>query len=226
MAPLGAFEYCRRLVAETNKERYWASLYAPADRRDALYTLYAFDHEISRVAAVVREPLAGEIRLQWWRDVVDGRRDEEALANPVAAALLDVVSRCHVPAARLVAAIDAHADALHEASSDIETYGAATGGTIIALAARILGGDNAEAEHIASHVGIAEAYVLAKQPQEARRHLDRARDLLPGLPADMLPAMLPAAVIGPSLHCEAPLPLWRRQWLIWRAARNPERIFG
>jgi phytoene synthase len=224
MAPLGAFEHCRRLVAETDKERYWASLYAPAGRRDALYALYAFDHEISRVASVVREPMAGEIRLQWWRDVVEGRRDEEALANPVAAALLEVVSRYDVPTARLAAAIDAHADALHEASSDIESYGAAAIGTIIALAARILGGDNAEAEHIASHVGIAQAYALAKQPREARNHLDRARDLLPRLPMEMLPAMLPAAVIGPSLHRE--LPLWRRQWLIWRAARNPQRIFG
>ena len=226
MAPLGAFEHCRRLVAESDKERYWASLYAPAGRRDALYALYAFDHEISRVASVVREPMAGEIRLQWWRDVVEGRRDEEALANPVAAALLDVVSRDDVPVVRLAEAIEAHADALHEALSDIETYGAATAGAIIALAARILGGDNAEAEHIASHIGIALAYAQAKQPQDARHHLDRARDLLPRLPADVLPALLPAAVIGPSRQRETPLLLWRRQWLIWRAARNPERIFG
>jgi phytoene synthase len=223
MAPPGAFEHCRRLVAETDKERYWACLYAPAGRRDALHALYAFDHEISRVASIVREPMAGEIRLQWWRDVLERQRDEEALANPVAAALLDVMSHYDVPAPRLTAVIDAHADALHE-TSDIETYGAATAGTIIALAARILGGSNAEAEHIASHVGIAWAYALTEQPQDARRHLDLARDLLPRLPASMLPAVLPAAVIGPSLHRE--LPLWRRQWLIWRAARNPERIFG
>jgi phytoene/squalene synthetase len=130
-----------------------------------------------------------------------------------------------VPTARLIALIDAHADALHEASADIETYGAATAGTIVALATRILGGDSAEAEHIASHVGIAQAYALAKQTQDARRHLDRARDLLPRLPVGMLPALLPAAVTGPSLDREMPLPLWRRQWLIWRAARNPKRLF-
>jgi phytoene synthase len=224
MAPPGAFEHCRRVVAETDKERYWATLYAPADRRGALYALYAFDHEISRVASVVREPMAGEIRLQWWRDVVEGRRDEEALANPVAAALLDVISRYDVPVPRLIASIDAHADTLHEAPSDIETYGAATAGMIITLAAGILGGDNAEAEHIVSHVGIAQAYAQAEQPQDARLHLDRARDLLPRLPASMLPAVLPAAVIRPSL--DRKLPLWRRQWLIWCAARNPERIFG
>jgi phytoene synthase len=23
-----------------------------------------------------------------------------------------------------------------------------------------------------------------------------------------------------------PLPQWRRQWLLWRAARNPQRIFS
>jgi phytoene synthase len=222
MAPSGAFEHCRRLVAETDKERYWASLYVPSGRRDALYALYAFDHEVSRVASIVREPMAGEIRLQWWRDVLERRRDEEALANPVAAALLEVVSRYDVPVPRLIASIDAHADALHEASLDIERYGAATAGTIIALAARVLGGGNAEAEHIASHVGIAQAYAQAKRPQDARLHLDRARDLLPRLPASMLPAVLPAAVIGPSLHRE--LSLWRRQWLIWRAAHHPERI--
>jgi phytoene synthase len=225
MAPLGAFEHCRRLVAETDKERYWATLYAPANRRDALYALYAFDHEISRVATVVREPMAGEIRLQWWHDVLEGGRAEEAAANPVAAALMDAVSRYDVPIGRLIAFIDVHADALHEDSADIETYGAMAYGTIIAMAAHILGGENADAEHIASHIGAAQAYVLAKQPQEVRLHLGRARDLLPRLPAEILPALLPAAVIGPSLGRETLLPLWRRQWLIWRAARNPQRIF-
>jgi phytoene synthase len=226
-APKGAFEHCRRLVAETDKERYWASLYAPVDRRDALYALYAFDHEISRVAAVVREPMAGEIRLQWWREVLEGTRDEEAAANPVAAALLDVVQRHAVPRQQLIDVIDAHAvDLYDDRSTDIESYGAATNGEIIALAARILGGDNADAQHVASHVGIAQTYAAAEQPQDARRHLDLARDLLPRIPVEMLPALLPAALIGPSLQRDTPLPLWRRLWLIWRAARNPQRMFG
>ena len=224
--PEGAFEHWR-LVAETDKERYWASLYAPADRRDALYALYAFDHEISRVAAIVREPMAGEIRLQWWRDVLDGKRDEEAAASPIAAALLAAVQRHDISRQRLIDIIDAYAvDLYPDTPVDIETYGAATEGAVIALAAHVLGGDNADAQHIASHAGIARAYADAKQPQEARRHLDLARDLLPRVPAEMLPALLPSAVIGPSLERETPVPLWRRLWLVWRAGRNPQRIFG
>lgn len=196
-APKGTFEHCRRLVAETDKERYWASLYAPADRRDALYALYAFDHEISRVAAIVREPMAGEIRLQWWREVLERKRDDEAAANPVAAALLDVVQRYSLPAARLIALIDAHAAELYgDVSADIETYAASTAGATIALAAGILGGDNAD--HIASHIGIAQTYAEAKQPENARRHLDLARDLVPGLPTSVFPALLPATLIRPS----------------------------
>lgn len=225
MAPEGAFEHCRRLVAETDKERYWASLYAPADRRDALYALYAFDHEISRVAAIVREPIAGEIRLQWWREVLEGKRDEEAAANPVAAALLDVVQSYNLPIERLIALIDAHATELYgDVSADIESYAASTAGAIIALAAGILGGDNTD--HIASHIGIAQTYAEAKQPENARRHLDLARDLVPGLPTSVFPALLPATLIRPSLGRDKPLPLWRRQWLIWRAARKPQRMFG
>jgi phytoene synthase len=226
-SPPGAFEHCRRLIAETDKERYWATLYAPADRRDALYALYGFDHEISRVASVVREPMAGEIRLQWWREVLEGKRDEEAAANPVAAALLDVVRNFDVPAAQLIDVIDAHAADLYtEREVDFEAYGAATDGAIMALAARILGGDNADAQHIATHLGIGRVYAAAGLAEDARRQLDLARDLLPRVPVEMFPALLPAATLRSSLGRDTPLPLWRRQWLIWRGARNPQRMFG
>ena len=43
---------------------------------------------MTRVREAAREPLPGEIRLQWWTDVLSGERREEASANPVAAALL------------------------------------------------------------------------------------------------------------------------------------------
>jgi hypothetical protein len=49
-----------------------------------------------------------------------------------------------------------------------------------------------------------------------------------------LPAFLPVALVRPSLDgmarrdpfAPAELSPWRRQWLIWRAARNPARIAG
>jgi phytoene synthase len=220
-------EYCRELVSQNAKERYWASLYAPAEKRGALYALYAFDHEISRIAQAVREPMAGEIRLQWWREVLEGKRGDEAAAHPVAATLLKAVADHQLPVSRLLAAIDAHASDLYdEPLADFDEYGEATKGVIIALAAQILGASGDAVEHIARHAGLARLAADTARETEARAHLDAAQALLPQVQQEALPALLPAAAIRASLARETPLPLWRRQWLTWRAGRSPERIFA
>ena len=81
------YRHCEELVRAADKDRYLATLFAPADRRGPLFALYAFNAEIASVRDRAREPMAGEIRLQWWRDVLNGERGGEAAANPVAAAL-------------------------------------------------------------------------------------------------------------------------------------------
>ena len=58
-------------VREHDPDRYLATLFAPADAREALFALYAFDHEITRVRRMVSEPVAGLVRLQWWREALD-----------------------------------------------------------------------------------------------------------------------------------------------------------
>jgi len=68
----------------------------------------------------------------------------------------------------------------------------------------------------------------------ARRHLAAAGQELKALPHQAVPALLPLAVVRPWLDRSerrdpfTPVELapWRRQWLIWRAARNPDRIAG
>ena len=221
------FEYCRNLIAQSAKERYWACLYAPAEKRGALYALYAFDHEISRIGQAVREPMAGEIRLQWWREVLEGKRAEEAASPPVAAALLKSIAEAQLPVSRLLAAVDAHSSDLYdEPLADFEEYGEATKGGIIVSAAHILGAIGEAVEHIARHAGLARLAADTARETEARAHLDAARALQSQIEPEALPALLPAATIRASLARATPLPLWRRQWLIWRAARKPERIFA
>jgi len=74
--------YCEDQVRASDKDRFLATLFAPADKRGPLFALYAFNLEIAGVRDRVREPMAGEIRLQWWRDVLTGERVSEAAANP------------------------------------------------------------------------------------------------------------------------------------------------
>ncbi|WP_245490156.1 squalene/phytoene synthase family protein, partial [Mesorhizobium sp. M2A.F.Ca.ET.015.02.1.1] len=57
-------------VRAADHDRYLSALYAPADKRGALLALYAFNAEIAGVRDRIHEPLPGEVRLQWWRDVV------------------------------------------------------------------------------------------------------------------------------------------------------------
>jgi len=59
------------LVRRHDRDRYQTALFAPAERRGALLALYAFNYEIARVREIVSEPMLGQIRLQWWREVLD-----------------------------------------------------------------------------------------------------------------------------------------------------------
>jgi phytoene synthase len=71
---------------------------------------------------------------------------------------------------------------------------------------------------------------LAELRLQARRHLAEAKSLLAGTPPAVLPALLPAALIRPTLDRmerrrydpfrPSELPHWRRQWILWRAARR------
>jgi phytoene synthase len=276
-----AMTYCAELVRRADRDRYIATLFAPAELRGALHALYAFNVEVTRVRDAAREPLPGEIRLQWWRDVVNGERAGEASANPVAAALLEVVSRHRISAGTLDALLEAHRFDLYNEPmarlADLEAYARDTSSVLIALAAQILGGaDIVAVEQAADPAGIAstitavlrafpshaarhQLYVpiellsrFGAEPQDifagrstrelgetfaelrrvARQHLHALQECLTVLPNTVLPAFLPLALVRPALdrleRCDPFIPAeispWRRQWLIWRAARQPARL--
>lgn len=75
------------LVRQHDPDRFLTALFAPADKRDALLTLYAFNHELARAREVASEPLMALIRLQWWREVVEGERKRHEVATPLTQAL-------------------------------------------------------------------------------------------------------------------------------------------
>ena len=75
------------LVRRNDPDRFLTALFAPADRRDALLTLYAFNHELARAREVVSEPLLASIRLQWWREVVEGAPRRHEVATPLTEAI-------------------------------------------------------------------------------------------------------------------------------------------
>jgi phytoene synthase len=75
------------LVRRHDPDRFLTALFAPADRRSALFALYAFNHELARAREVASEPTLALIRLQWWREVVEGAPRRHEVATPLSAAI-------------------------------------------------------------------------------------------------------------------------------------------
>lgn len=130
-------------------DRYATAMFADPARRGDLWVLYAFNLELSQIRTQVREPLAGMIRLQWWRDVVEGARREEALRHPVGGPLLDLIERCQLKLTILQGMIDARQHDLDPApfatAADWQDYGRRTSGGLARLAAAVLGGEDCAA---------------------------------------------------------------------------------
>lgn len=151
---------CLRALQETDRDRYLASLLTPADRRAAIVALYAYNAELARVRDLVREPLPGEVRLQYWRDLLEGAAHGETAGNPVAAELLRAVQTWRLPVAPLVAMADARIFDLYddpmETTAMFEGYAGETAAALIQLSSLVLDADAAEAaSEIAGHAGVA-----------------------------------------------------------------------
>jgi len=155
-----AFTYCEQHVREGDKDRYLAALFAPAKYRRALYALYAFNLDVARVREAAREPMAGEVRLRWWTEMLTGTARGEVTGNPVAVALREVVVRYRLPPQMLADLIDARRFDLYDAPMTtfdaLELYGVKTSSAVMDLAARILSdGRDPGISHINRHAGIA-----------------------------------------------------------------------
>ena len=201
---MDAFSHCEQLVRAADKDRYLAALFAPAERRGALFTLCAFDSEIGSVRDRAREPMPGEIRLQWWREVLAGERANEAAANPVASALLDTIAHFALPAEPLQELIDAHSFDLYgdpmPTLAALEGYGRKTEAAIFTVASGILTGRD-DRGTAAEHAGLARA--ITGILRGLARHASRGQGYLPMDVLDRHGARIEDILAGqatPALH--------------------------
>ncbi|HZH10105.1 MAG TPA: phytoene/squalene synthase family protein [Microvirga sp.] len=174
--PQSNFAHCEALVREADPDRYFANLIAPTAKRPYLFALHAFNFEIARVRESVREPMLGEIRLQWWRDALQGEARGDVRANPVAAALDDTIVKFRLPRQALVDLIDARMFDLYDdpmpSLNDLEGYGGETSSSLIQLASIILNdGKDPGTADAAGHAGVAYAItgLLRAFPIHARQ---------------------------------------------------------
>ncbi|HSZ74827.1 MAG TPA: phytoene/squalene synthase family protein [Rhizomicrobium sp.] len=172
---MSALAACEAHVRRVDPPRYFSALFAPKEKRGFLFALYAFNHEIARVGESVREPMMGEIRLQWWRETIEAAREGHPRNHDVARALSEVFAAVNLPQELFDAMIDARG---YDFSVDIfadfaalETYAEATSGSLMKLAARVLvAGDGRDAQAREAGIAYALAGVLRAIPFHASRN--------------------------------------------------------
>jgi phytoene synthase len=181
------------LVQRHDPDRFLCSLFAPAGRREALFTLYAFNHELARAHEAAREPGLALIRLQWWREIVEGARRLHEVATPLAEALESGV----LPTADLLAMIEARDAEVEQAPTLAELVARLRlgAGSLAAAAGAVLGATREELDALrALGTGVGLSGLLRNLPSNAR--LGRCQ-----IPVDVLGrfALTPEAVIADPL---------------------------
>ena len=133
---------CAEIVRKGDPDRFLATMAARPEARDILFPLYAFNVEVARAPWVSQEAMIGEMRLQWWRDVLEDIREGRSLRrhdvvsplaewlDPEGAEILDGL----VAARRW----DLYRDPF-ESAADFREHIETTSGGLIWVAARALG---------------------------------------------------------------------------------------
>ena len=62
---------CAGLVERGDPDRFRTVMAAPIEQRPILFALYAFNVEVARAPWVTQETMIAEMRLQFWRDVLE-----------------------------------------------------------------------------------------------------------------------------------------------------------
>lgn len=153
-------------------DRYFAVLFAPAALRERLALLYLFNHELARAREVASNPMLALIRLQWWREVVQGQYRRHELATPLSSAL----DACLLPREDLLALISSRESEADGQIPDLPAflaYARGTGGRLARIAGQVMGVNSVAIEDLGTAYAI--SGILRAVPFLARQE----RSLLP-----------------------------------------------
>jgi 15-cis-phytoene synthase len=165
------------LVRRHDPDRFLTSLFAPPDRRDALLTLYALNHELARAREVASEPPLALIRLQWWREVVEGEPKRHEVATPLSQAIAAGTLK-PVDLLPIIEAREAEVYGEFETVADWRAWLLAGAGGLAVAAASGLGAPEPEAARpFGAAYGIA-GLLRSTGVLAAQRHCLLPRDLL------------------------------------------------
>ncbi len=191
-------------VRRADPDRFFCSVFAPQEKREALWLLYAFNNELARAREVASEPMLALIRLTWWREVVEGVEKKHDIATPLSEALAAGIFE-RVDLARLIDGREMETEPEIPDLDAFMKYVRGTAGLLSRISGKVLGADSDAAEALGTAYGISGVLRAAPYLAAAGRSLlpadgtgtagiiQAARRLLrEEPPRKILPAVLPA----------------------------------
>jgi phytoene/squalene synthetase len=217
-----SLEACAEIVQRGDPDRFAAVMAAPTAARARLFPLYAFNLEVARAPWVSKEPMIGEMRLQWWRDVV---AEPAPRAHEVAGPFHALIQEAALPLAVIDRLIEAR---IHDVYGEPFADGAAfdaylddTAGGLMWLAAKACGGtDESAARALGWAMGLAN-FLRAVPELEAR-----GRQPLPDGRAEAVQALAKdglqrLATAKGRVPVPAALAAWQARGLLRQVVANP-----
>lgn len=186
------------MARAADPDRYLCALFAPADRREALFALLAYNHELARARDAARTPMLALMRLQWWREVVqDAAEGRPPRRHEVAAPLQAAIAAGKLAPADLLALVAGREAEAEEAGiptrAAFAAYLRSTAGGLAVAAGRLLG--VMEAALLAALQGAGALYGLAGVLRSVPALARQGRCLLP-LDALTVAGLTPEAVLA------------------------------
>jgi phytoene synthase len=170
-------------VHRHDPDRFVTALFAPAERREDIMALYAFNLEVARIRESITEPMIGLMKVQWWRDLIERLYEGKGVpqGHPVAEALAAAVDRHQPPRSlfdRLLDArdLDMEPDPVADRAA-LTAYAEDTGGTVAQLALWMLGDASDRGQGAAAAVG--RAWALTGLLRAVPFHASQDRFYLP-----------------------------------------------
>jgi phytoene/squalene synthetase len=225
---------CADIVRRGDPDRFLSVMAAAPAARAVLFPLYAFNLEVARAPWVTSEPLIAQMRLQWWRDVLDAiAAGGQVPAHEVARPLAAVLRARAVPLGPLCALVEARRwDIGRTGFAGEEALLAhldATAGGLLWTAAMALGEDPAReaAVRAAGRAGGVAGWLMAVPALVAQ-----GREPLPdptpagvrALAARGLAALRSARQARFAAAVPALRSLWQAGPILAQAAREPGRV--
>ncbi|CAN1517327.1 ERG9 Phytoene/squalene synthetase [Burkholderiaceae bacterium] len=151
-------EYCQEKAAKSGSSFYYAFLFLPPERRQAITALYAFCREVDDVVDECTDTSIARIKLAWWRTQIDALFQGKP-EHPVTQALAPFLAPFDITQSRLIAIIDGMEMDLDQTRyldwPGLEKYCWHVAGVVGELSAGIFGYHDPATLQYASKLGIA-----------------------------------------------------------------------